>query len=193
VPIIIDEDDIDRAPWGELESDESEEESEEEEDEEEDHTGLITPGDAGLITPSGISSIPAGLETPDIIELRKRKEIEDLMEAGSETPALYTVIHEKKANVGAAMMGSSHVYDINMPGGKKTVGGEGVEIALDPSELELDPAAMSAKYDETIKEREKIKEKEDLSDMVAEHAAKKKRKKPTDSGKAAKKYKEFKF
>ena len=69
---------------------------------------------SGLVTPSGISSIPAGLETPDIIELRKRKEIEDLMEAGSETPSLYTVIHEKKANVGAAMMGSAHVYDINM-------------------------------------------------------------------------------
>lgn len=29
------------------------------------------------------------------------------------------------------------------------------------------------RYDETIKEREKVKEKEDLSDMVAEHAAKK--------------------
>ena len=67
-----------------------------------------------MITPSGISSIPTGLETPDIIELRKRKEIEDLMEAGSETPALFTVMHEKKTNVGGAMMGSSHVYDINM-------------------------------------------------------------------------------
>ena len=34
-------------------------------------------------------------------------------------------------------------------------------------------AALPDRYDETIKEREKIKEKEDLSDMVAEHAAKK--------------------
>lgn len=66
----------------------------------------------GLITPSGLTSIPAGLETPDIIELRKRKEIEDLMEAGSETPSLYTVLHEKKTNVGASMMGSAHVYDL---------------------------------------------------------------------------------
>eukprot|EP00794_Sanderia_malayensis_P020419 gene20419-22432_t len=192
-PIVIEDQDIDRTPWGELESDEESEESEEEEEEEEeDRTGLVTPGDAGLITPSGMSSVPAGLETPDIIELRKRKEIEDMMEAGNETPALYTVLAEKKANVGAAMMGSAHVYDMNVGGGRKTTG-EGVEIALDPSELELDPAAMSAKYDETIKERDIGKGKEDLSDMVAEHAAKKKRKKPTDSGKASKKYKDFKF
>ena len=59
-----------------------------------------------------MSSIPAGLETPDIIELRKRKEIEELMEAGNETPSLYTVLAEKKASVGAAMMGSAHVYDL---------------------------------------------------------------------------------
>ena len=36
------------------------------------------------------------------------------MEAGSETPSLFTVLHEKKANVGAAMMGSAHVYDLNL-------------------------------------------------------------------------------
>ena len=29
------------------------------------------------------------------------------------TPALYTVIPEKTTSVGGAMMGSSHVYDIN--------------------------------------------------------------------------------
>lgn len=32
-----------------------------------------------MATPSGISSVPAGMETPDMIELRKRK-IEDAME-----------------------------------------------------------------------------------------------------------------
>lgn len=69
--------------WGELES-ESEEESEEDEEEEDegegegDQTGLITPAE-GLVTPSGITSIPAGLETPEIIELRKKK-IESEME-----------------------------------------------------------------------------------------------------------------
>ncbi|XP_049837993.1 splicing factor 3B subunit 2-like [Schistocerca gregaria] len=79
-----DEEEIDRTTWGELES-ESEEESEDEDEDEdeeerqkEDETGLVTPAE-GLITPSGITSIPAGLETPEIIELRKRK-IESEME-----------------------------------------------------------------------------------------------------------------
>lgn len=76
------EEEIDKTQWGELESESSESsaEEEEEEDEEEeteenevDQTGLITPADGGLITPSGITSIPAGMETPDMIELRKRK------------------------------------------------------------------------------------------------------------------------
>lgn len=78
------DEDIDKSAWGELES-ESEEESEEEEEGEEgdegedaDQTGLITPAE-GLVTPSGITSIPAGLETPEIIELRKKK-IESEME-----------------------------------------------------------------------------------------------------------------
>lgn len=67
--------------------------------------------DSGLITPSGLSSIPTGLETPEMIELRK-KNIEDTMDQGGETPALYTVLPEKKTAVGGAMMGSAHVYDI---------------------------------------------------------------------------------
>ena len=64
------------------------------------------------MTPSGLTSIPAGMETPDMIELRKRKNIEDAMESGSEQPTLYTVLPEKRAGVGAMMMGSSHVYDL---------------------------------------------------------------------------------
>uniref|UniRef100_A0A7M5VEW8 PSP proline-rich domain-containing protein n=1 Tax=Clytia hemisphaerica TaxID=252671 RepID=A0A7M5VEW8_9CNID len=183
------EDTIDRTPWGELESESESEMESEEEDDDEDQTGLITPGDAGLVTPSGMSSVGAGLETPDMIELRKRKEIEDAMETGGDTPALYTVLNEKKTNVGASMMGSQHTYDL-APSKKA---GDGVEITLDPSELELEPSAMAAKYDDTMKEREANVNREDFSDMVAEHNAKKKRKKPTDSGKAAKKYKEFKF
>ena len=38
-----------------------------------DQSGLITPGE-GLATPSGLSSsVPLGLETPETIELRKKK------------------------------------------------------------------------------------------------------------------------
>lgn len=40
--------------------------------------GLVTPAE-GLVTPSGIASIPAGMETPEAIELRKKR-IESEME-----------------------------------------------------------------------------------------------------------------
>jgi hypothetical protein len=33
------------------------------------------------------------------------------MDQGGETPALYTILPEKKSSVGGAMMGSAHVYD----------------------------------------------------------------------------------
>ncbi len=67
---------------------------------------------SGLITPSGVTSVPIGVETPDMIELRKRH-IEDAMDQGGDTPALYTVLPEKKQTVGGAMMGSAHIYDIS--------------------------------------------------------------------------------
>ncbi|XP_077517967.1 splicing factor 3B subunit 2-like isoform X2 [Amblyomma americanum] len=204
------EEEVDRTLWGELESESSEEEEDEDEDEEEgieDETGLVTPAE-GLVTPSGFSSIPTGVETPDMIELRKRK-IESEMEGG-DTPALYTILPEKKTErVGAAMMGSTHVYDMSaaMAKGPKmptavagtavsTKQSGGVEIALDPSELEMDSAAMAARYEQTLREQQSHLAKEDLSDMVAEHAARqknKRKKQQQDTTKAAKKYKEFKF
>ena len=58
------------------------------------------------------------------------------------------------------------------PGEK--VSTEGIEVALNPEELDLDTAAMQAKYDQTLREQQSQLEKEDLSDMVAEHAAKQK-------------------
>lgn len=49
---------------------------------------------------------------------------------------------------------------------------EGIEVALNPEELDLDTAAMQAKYEQTVREQQSQLEKEDLSDMVAAHAAK---------------------
>ena len=114
-----------------------------------------------------------------MIEFRKKR-IEDAMDQGGNTPALYQVLPEKKAAVGgAAMMGSAHVYDISAvtaPAARRpgapAGGAEGVDVALNPEELDLDSAAMQAKYDETVREQQSHLEKEDLSDMVAEHAAK---------------------
>ncbi|XP_046441214.1 splicing factor 3B subunit 2-like [Daphnia pulex] len=199
--ILLDEE-VDRTLWGELESEEEEEEveeSEEEEGEDEegaiDQSGLVTPAE-GLATPSGFSSVPAGLETPDMIELRKKK-IEAEMES-NETPQLYTVLPEKRTDrIGQAMMGSTHVYDIASATTTQKSSG-GVELSLDPSELEgLDSESMAARYEQTLREQQGNLAKEDFSDMVAEHAAKQKSKRKrqqqqTDT-KQAKKYKEFKF
>uniref|UniRef100_A0A3Q1CBT1 PSP proline-rich domain-containing protein n=1 Tax=Amphiprion ocellaris TaxID=80972 RepID=A0A3Q1CBT1_AMPOC len=198
------EEEVDHTPWGELEpSDEesSEEEEEEESDEEKpDETGFFTPADSGLITPGGFSSVPAGMETPELIELRKKK-IEEAMD-GNETPQLFTVLPERRTGpVGQAMMASTHIYDMSgAMAGRKAGGGQesqGVEVALAPEELELDPMAMTQKYEEHVREQQAQVEKEDFSDMVAEHAAKQKQKKrkaqPQDTRGGAKKYKEFKF
>lgn len=198
------EEEVDHSTWGELEpSDEesSEEEEEEESDEEKpDETGFITPADSGLITPGGFSSVPAGMETPELIELRKKK-IEEAMD-GNETPQLFTVLPERRTGpVGSAMMASTHIYEMSAAMANRKAGGgqesQGVEVALAPEELELDPMAMTQKYEEHVREQQAQVAKEDFSDMVAEHAAKQKQKKrkaqPQDTRAGAKKYKEFKF
>ncbi|NWV55710.1 SF3B2 factor, partial [Daphoenositta chrysoptera] len=194
------EEDIDRTPWGELEpSDEESSEEEEESDEEKpDETGFITPADSGLITPGGFSSVPAGMETPELIELRKKK-IEETMDH-SETPQLFTVVPERHVvTVGKAMMGSTHIYDVSAVMGRKGLVAEaqGVEVALAPEELELDPTAITQKYEEHVREQQAQVEKEDFSDVVAEHAARQRQKKrkaqPQDARGGGKKYKEFKF
>jgi len=56
--------------------------------------------------------------------------------------------------------------------GERVTTVEGIEVALNPEELDLDTAAMQAKYEQTVREQQSQLEKEDLSDMVAEHAAK---------------------
>jgi splicing factor 3B subunit 2 len=200
----VGDEEVDRTLWGELES-ESEEESEEEEEEEEeegegaqDESGLVTP--AGLETPSGLTSgVPPGMETPDSIELRKKK-IEAEME-DNETPLLYHVIPEKKnERIGGAMMASTHIYDIatNASSSKRTVDREGmVELALNPDELDLDNEAMAQRYEQQMREQQNHLQKEDLSDMLAEHVArqksKRKRQTATNTQKPKDDYKKFKF
>ena len=158
-----------------LQESEEEEEEEEEEGEEGDRTGIQTPlVDAGLATPSGMSSVAGGLglETPELIELRKRK-IEADMEGG-ETPSLYTILPERHERVGGAMMGSSHAYDLRavdippplpplpasgrggrppLPPGPGGMDLGGVELALNPEEVDLmDTDAMQAKAEAALRE-----------------------------------------
>jgi splicing factor 3B subunit 2 len=93
---------------------------------------------------------------------------------------LYQVLPEKRVDrISGAMMASTHVYDIggvkekSKPFGVKDA--SAVELALDPSELDMvDTAAMEARYEQTLKEKQAHNQGEDLSDMVAEHTAKQK-------------------
>lgn len=196
------EEEVDRSKWGEPESEEESEAEEEEEEEGEegggdeaeggqvDRSGLVTPAAEGLVTPSGFSTAQ-GIETPDMIELRKRKQaIEAEMESG-ENPALFTVIPEKKTDrFGKEMMGSMHVYDfasLSKTSSKSSSRhGDGVEVALDPSELEdgggLDSNQMAAKYEQSLRQQSGGNPHEDLSDMVAEYAASKQQHKRRKGG-----------
>lgn len=103
-------------------------------------------------------------------------------------------------------MGSQHGYDLSaakapVAGTKRKIVGEGVEISLDASELEgLDEETLRRKFEEqqaavAVGEGMAAPNKEDFSDMVAEHANKqaKKRKKIEEGKKDGKKSKEFKF
>lgn len=102
----------------------------------------------------------------------------------SETPVLYHIIPEKRnERIGNSMMGSSHVYDMSNIGlvppppqiSRRTTDREGmVELALDPSELDMDSDAMAVRYEQQMRENQSQLQKEDLSDMLAEHVAKQK-------------------
>lgn len=116
---------------------------------------------------------------------------------------MYQVLPEKRTDrIGASMMGSTHVYDLGAVAAKSqtvTTTREGtVELALDPSELDLDNDAMAQRYEAQMREQQSHLQKEDLSDMLAEHVARQKSKRkrqvdPSASAKQQKKYKEFKF
>ena len=68
------------------------------------------------------------------MELRKPQKAVDM----SNPPPLYQVLEEKKAAVGKGMMGTGHVYDLKAAKGR--------EVAINPEDLDLDPAALASKY-----------------------------------------------
>ena len=72
-----------------------------------------------------------------------------------------------------------------------------VELALNPEEIDMmDSETMAIRAEAALREQQSQLAKEDLSDMVAEHAAKQKNKRKRQEAKEdpkTKKYKEFKF
>ena len=162
------------------------------------------------MTPSGISTglHTAGLETPDMIELRKRKhQIEADMEGGEdedgEAPALYKVLPEKAASIGGNMMGSSKVYDLSAAK-KVHVPDSGIDMTLNPDELDLASDVLQSKFDAQLRQQQQLGGRSELDADGDESGAPKRKKKreeevkpkPTAAQQQAdksKKYKEFKF
>ncbi|KAJ2160078.1 hypothetical protein GGF46_002536 [Coemansia sp. RSA 552] len=204
--------------WGDLEilesSDEEESESEEESEEEEEdenaeESGAVEAepqGPAELTDEqlrSGLASIPSGLETPSVIQLRKQP----VASAAGGDKSLYTVLPERESARLEGIMGSQFTYDMGkaLDPSKKPAGGRrgksaagGVEIALDASELEnMDQEALQAKYEAASAAKTAEAggggQQEDLSDMVAEHAAAlaRKRKAAASSAPPKKKTKDY--
>jgi len=181
---------VDKTLWGELEPDEEEEEEDEDESDEEETArpeapvdGLQTP--SGLETPSGFASItstvPGGLETPDFIELRKRREVAEVEDEGPKQ--LYQVIPEKKTAI-SGLMGSERGYDLAAVTGNAAappvLGQEergtkrkasGVDVSLDASELEgLSEAELRTRYE--AGRQQGVGTKESFADYVAEESKK---------------------
>ncbi|CAI9787918.1 unnamed protein product [Fraxinus pennsylvanica] len=179
--------------WGDLE--EEEEEEEEEEDEEEEEQIEEEELEDGIQSVDSLSSTPTGVETPDVIDLRKQQRKEP------EKP-LYQVLEEKEEKIApGTLLGTSHTYVINTGTQDKTGAkrvdllrgqkSDRVDVTLAPEELELMDNVLPAKYEEAREEEKLRTQREDFSDMVAENEKKRKRKMQEKEGKSKKK--DFKF
>ncbi|CAB4475974.1 uncharacterized protein OCT59_018011 [Rhizophagus irregularis] len=170
---------IERSLWGELEYEEEESEEEEEEEEEEpveEDPAASKALQEGLVTPSGLSSVPSGLETPEYIELRKFQNTSTTstttntasLASGLETPdfielrkyqksdedepkQLYTVLPQKEASI-SGFMGSQHVYDLSSTSTSGPLKGTTKRKAVGAGvDVALDPSEMANLDEETLR------------------------------------------
>lgn len=158
-----------------------------------------------MATPSGLesvaSTVPGGLETPDFLELRKRREPTNATQDGEEEEEdsgpkeLYQVLPEKESRM-RGFMGSDRTYDVSAltrggggagagAGGSKApvLGQEergtkrkagGVDIALDAADLEgLTENELRQRYEAAGNQRGGTHE--DFSDFAAKEVAKRRK------------------
>jgi len=158
---------------------------------------------------SGIETPLSGIETPQNLEanLRKPKKLDE-----SGEKQLYQVLEQRETAVGGALYGSSHTYVINQAaagkaGGVAAAGGpekvdiirsqktEGVDIALDPSELStLTEEALKKRYDKAVEDKTSEKGVADDGTESEQGGGKKRKRGGKDDGKKAKKFKDgFQF
>ncbi|KAI5590756.1 hypothetical protein Peur_053495 [Populus x canadensis] len=181
--------------WGDLEEEEEEEEEEEDEEEEEEEQLDEEELEDGAQSVDSLSSTPTGVETPDVIDLRKQQRKEP------ERP-LYQVLEEKQEKIAAGtLLGTTHTYVVNTGTQDKAAGKrvdllrgqktDRVDVTLLPEELEVMDNVLPSKYEEAREEEKLRSQREDFSDMVAENEKKRKRKMQDKDGKSKKK--DFKF
>ena len=97
---------VDKATkWGDLESEEEESEEEEEEEEPEEDTESLADGLAS-VTSGYNSSLPSGIETPEVIDLRKGKAGARLDATLSQTTIIWICIASPLAAAAASNSGS---------------------------------------------------------------------------------------
>jgi splicing factor 3B subunit 2 len=95
---------------------------------------------------------------------------------GDTTPSLYTVLPEKNVAVGqSSLLSTNRVYDfqairkdqMGQSSTNRSDTSSGVDIALNPDELDMNSQALEARYRQELKDKELAKE--DLSDMISDH------------------------
>ncbi|KAF8261267.1 PSP-domain-containing protein [Lactarius quietus] len=200
---------VDKNLWGELEPEEGRGGGEEEATESAPTDGMQT--SSGLAVPSGmasvVSTVAAGLETPDFLELRKTTTAPVRGEGGNRQ--LYSVLPEMQTSV-RGLMGSEREYDVSGVSGatvpvlreergtKRKAGG--VDVSLDASELEgLSEDELRRRYDAQSRGSAGVPGqgpgREDFSEMVAKEMAKKRQKMEADRerGKKDKSGRDFKL
>ncbi|XWS12686.1 hypothetical protein CRYUN_Cryun37aG0111600 [Craigia yunnanensis] len=144
----------------------------------------------GIQSVDSLSSTPTGVETPDVIDLRKQQRNEP------ERP-LYQVLEEKEERIApGTLLGTTYTYVVNTCTQDKSAAkrvdllkgqkSDRVEVSLQQEELEVMDNVLPAKYEEAREEEELRSRCEDFSDMVAENEKKRKRKMKEKEGKSRK-------
>lgn len=179
-----DVDTVNKAQWAQLQDEDEDEDEDEDDEEEEENEDDEDDMESGM---ESVSSMTSGLETPEKLNLRKGND--NASEDSSEVrpKALYTVLEEKKSNVGGALFGSQHTYVIptatmqsemeKRVRDKQTKQQQGVNVNLNPEELEnLDAMTLKRKYEAQLEAESVAKKPQvDVSD-VADTREKKKAK-----------------
>jgi splicing factor 3B subunit 2 len=159
---------------------------------------------------SSVGSTPSGVSTPQEVQLRKDQHggEEPMAQMPTQPQQLYRVLEERESDGTSkeGLMGSTHTYNVGNDDSKpqqskrstRQQQGQGdVAISLQPEELEngVQEQQVASKYENERQVQKEQNQGEDLSDMVAEHEAKQKRKRGESQGthQQGEKRKRFKF